>query len=80
MSTKMFSNPNIENDHKMLHNDTFSDDNSFIGNYCFSNQTDSQHEEEDFQPFCTQNLLSWAFQIARGMEYLSQKKARIYFF
>lgn len=27
------------------------------------------------KPICTQDLLSWAFQVARGMEYVSQKKA-----
>ncbi|XP_012229228.2 vascular endothelial growth factor receptor 1-like isoform X1 [Linepithema humile] len=32
------------------------------------------YKDQNFKPICTQDLLSWAFQIARGMEYLSQRK------
>ncbi|XP_078051779.1 fibroblast growth factor receptor 4-like [Augochlora pura] len=30
--------------------------------------------ESNSKPICTQDLLSWAFQVARGMEYLSQRR------
>nr|XP_012229230.1 PREDICTED: vascular endothelial growth factor receptor kdr-like isoform X1 [Linepithema humile] len=32
------------------------------------------YKDQNFKPICTQDLLSWAFQVARGMEYLSQRK------
>ncbi|XP_012148216.1 PDGF- and VEGF-receptor related isoform X2 [Megachile rotundata] len=32
------------------------------------------YKEHNLKPICTQDLLSWAFQVARGMEYLSQRK------
>ncbi|XP_012350055.1 vascular endothelial growth factor receptor 1 isoform X3 [Apis florea] len=32
------------------------------------------YKDHNLKPICTQDLLSWAFQVARGMEYLSQRK------
>ncbi|XP_032668208.1 LOW QUALITY PROTEIN: vascular endothelial growth factor receptor kdr-like [Odontomachus brunneus] len=32
------------------------------------------YQDHNLKPICTQDLLSWAFQVARGMEYLSQRK------
>lgn len=32
------------------------------------------YKDKNIKPICTQDLLSWAFQVARGMEYLSQRK------
>ncbi|XP_063986555.1 vascular endothelial growth factor receptor 1 isoform X2 [Diachasmimorpha longicaudata] len=32
------------------------------------------YKDSNLKPICTQDLLSWAFQVARGMEYLSQRK------
>ncbi|XP_053598108.1 vascular endothelial growth factor receptor 1 isoform X1 [Microplitis demolitor] len=32
------------------------------------------YKDYNLKPICTQDLLSWAFQVARGMEYLSQRK------
>jgi FMS-like tyrosine kinase 1 len=32
------------------------------------------YKDQNFKPICTQDLLSWAFQVARGMEYLSQRR------
>ncbi|XP_012522394.1 vascular endothelial growth factor receptor 1 isoform X2 [Monomorium pharaonis] len=37
-------------------------------NYC------GDYKDQNLKPICTQDLLSWAFQVARGMEYLSQRK------
>ncbi|XP_078051038.1 vascular endothelial growth factor receptor 1-like [Augochlora pura] len=31
-------------------------------------------KDSNLKPICTQDLLSWAFQVARGMEYLSQRR------
>ena len=39
------------------------------------NQSDSTQEIEAGQSVSTRNLLSWSFQIARGMGYLASKKA-----
>lgn len=35
----------------------------------------NDHKNQTTKSICTQDLLSWAFQVARGMEYLSQRKA-----
>ena len=32
------------------------------------------YKDQYVEPICTQDLLSWAFQVARGMEYLCQRK------
>ncbi|XP_078051536.1 vascular endothelial growth factor receptor 2-like, partial [Augochlora pura] len=32
------------------------------------------YKDSDLKPLCTEDLLSWAFQVARGMEYLSQRR------
>ncbi|XP_058810705.1 vascular endothelial growth factor receptor 1 isoform X2 [Phymastichus coffea] len=32
------------------------------------------YKDGNLKPICTQDLLSWAFQVARGMEYLCQRK------
>nr|XP_033335512.1 vascular endothelial growth factor receptor 1-like [Megalopta genalis] len=32
------------------------------------------YKDSNVKPICTQDLLSWAFQVARGMEYLSQRR------
>ncbi|XP_001600926.2 vascular endothelial growth factor receptor 1 isoform X2 [Nasonia vitripennis] len=32
------------------------------------------YKDRNLKPICTQDLLSWAFQVARGMEYLCQRK------
>ncbi|XP_076382328.1 vascular endothelial growth factor receptor 1 [Megalopta genalis] len=32
------------------------------------------YKDSNLKPICTQDLLSWAFQVARGMEYISQRK------
>ncbi|XP_031828557.1 PDGF- and VEGF-receptor related isoform X2 [Nomia melanderi] len=32
------------------------------------------YKDYNLKPICTQDLLSWAFQVARGMEYLCQRK------
>ncbi|KYM91172.1 Vascular endothelial growth factor receptor 1 [Atta colombica] len=36
-------------------------------NYC------GDYKDQHLKPICTQDLLSWAFQVARGMEYLCQR-------
>lgn len=37
-------------------------------NYC------GDYKDHNLKPICTQDLLSWAFQVARGMDYLSQRR------
>lgn len=32
------------------------------------------YRDEPDQPLCTRDLLCWAFQIARGMDYLARRK------
>lgn len=32
------------------------------------------YKDQNLKPICTQDLLSYAFQVARGMEYLSQRR------
>ncbi|XP_033216141.1 vascular endothelial growth factor receptor 1 isoform X3 [Belonocnema kinseyi] len=32
------------------------------------------YKDKNLRPICTQDLISWAFQVARGMEYLSKRK------
>ncbi|XP_071630624.1 vascular endothelial growth factor receptor 1 isoform X1 [Temnothorax longispinosus] len=54
------------------------------GGGCVSSSTSSQpgwrsnytgdYKDQNLKPICTQDLLSWAFQVARGMEYLSRRK------
>ena len=36
------------------------------------------YKDRNLKPICTQDLLSWAFQVARGMEYLCQRKVTLY--
>ncbi|XP_051172493.1 vascular endothelial growth factor receptor 1-like isoform X2 [Leptopilina boulardi] len=45
-------------------------------NYVEANRTNHEddYKDEIFQSICTQDLTSWAFQVARGMEYLSGRK------
>lgn len=38
------------------------------------------YREQSVKPICTQDLLCWAFQIARGMEYLASRKVNINYF
>ncbi|XP_014211548.1 vascular endothelial growth factor receptor 1-like [Copidosoma floridanum] len=35
---------------------------------------EGDYKEKNLEPICSQDLLSWAFQVARGMEYLSRRK------
>ncbi|XP_071570035.1 vascular endothelial growth factor receptor 1 isoform X1 [Temnothorax nylanderi] len=54
------------------------------GGGCVSSSNSSQpgwrsnytgdYKDQNLKPICTQDLLSWAFQVARGMEYLSRRK------
>ena len=41
-----------------------------------SNYRGDYRDEPDQQPLCTRDLLCWAFQIARGMDYLAKRKVR----
>ncbi|XP_051172496.1 vascular endothelial growth factor receptor 1-like [Leptopilina boulardi] len=49
---------------------------SETNNYVEANRTNyqSDYKDEIVQSICTQDLTSWAFQVARGMEYLSGRK------
>ena len=48
------------------------------GGYLVPNSpTDERNETEACQPMSTKDLVSWSFQIARGMSYLSRKKVII---
>ncbi|XP_076384473.1 vascular endothelial growth factor receptor 1 [Megalopta genalis] len=44
--------------------------------YCGSTEHSCRGDygDSNLKPICTQDLLSWAFQVARGMEYLSQRR------
>ena len=44
------------------------------------NKLDSMHEIDADQTISTEDLLSWSFQIARGMDYLFSKKVMSYCF
>lgn len=37
------------------------------------------YKDKNLRPICTQDLTSWAFQVARGMEYLSDRKVSFFF-
>ena len=42
------------------------------------NQSDSSFQTDTFQPMSTKDLVSWSFQIARGMGYLASRKVLQY--
>lgn len=54
-----------------LVDNVLSDNLSQLG--CKPNYTNDN--KDNLKSICTKDLLSWAFQIAHGMEYLSQRKA-----
>lgn len=64
--------------------DPDSEDISISPNGCILSNNSSQpgwrsnyhgdYRDQNLKPICTQDLLSWAFQVARGMEYLNQRR------
>ncbi|XP_014609483.1 PREDICTED: vascular endothelial growth factor receptor 1 isoform X2 [Polistes canadensis] len=78
----------INSGSEMIHyyapNTTDSQDMSMSPDGCILSNNSSQpgwrsnyrgdYKDHNLKPICTQDLLSWAFQVARGMEYLSQRK------
>ncbi|XP_078051914.1 vascular endothelial growth factor receptor kdr-like, partial [Augochlora pura] len=51
-----------------------ADDPLLTSTQCASSSCRGDYEDSILKPICTQDLLSWAFQVARGMEYLSQRR------
>ncbi|XP_078051482.1 platelet-derived growth factor receptor alpha-like, partial [Augochlora pura] len=55
-------------------NNTSAVDPVFTSTQSGSSSCRGDYETSILKPICTQDLLSWAFQVARGMEYLSQRR------
>ncbi|XP_078050222.1 vascular endothelial growth factor receptor kdr-like [Augochlora pura] len=51
-----------------------ADDPVLGSTQCASSSCRGDYKVSNLKPICTQDLLSWAFQVARGMEYLSQRR------
>ena len=49
--------------------------NAYNDNF-YKNELSTGQKNESERVVCTKDLFSWAFQIARGMEFVSQKKVR----
>ncbi|XP_051172490.1 vascular endothelial growth factor receptor 1-like isoform X2 [Leptopilina boulardi] len=76
---------NSDNTRPGVESVTYTQDSVTLGTGEFSmSNTSSQpdwrtnyrgdYKDKNLRPICTQDLTSWAFQVARGMEYLSERK------
>ncbi|XP_046814947.1 vascular endothelial growth factor receptor 1 isoform X1 [Vespa crabro] len=83
-SRSISANSDTETVQYYAHNTTDSQGASMSPDSCMLSNNSSQlgwrsnyrgdYKDHNLKPICTQDLLSWAFQVARGMDYLSQRR------